>query len=36
MALDIDAAAMPPGEGINGQSMTKVVDTRSMGIAGVA
>ena len=35
MALDIDAAAMPPGECINGQAMTQIVDTGSMGIAGV-
>src|SRR5438132_13637208 len=35
MALDIDAAPMPPGERGNGQAMTQVVDARPAGIAGI-
>ena len=36
MTLDIDAAAMPLEQCIDGQSMAQAMQTRSMGIAGTA
>ena len=36
MTLDIDAAAMPIEECANGQSMTKIMQTRAPGVARAA
>ena len=36
VSLDIDPAAMPPAQGVDGQAVAKVQQARSAGIAAVA